>query len=210
MNRYVPVTGMSVSFTRMREKVIWPPCTTSEVKAASTATRSSALPPLSGVKAESPAKKKCSSKKAVGKTSGKTVSPARMRHQPPSSSDWLAGPQNSRPSPLVSWYQAGNPPPLGPLSVGPTRSRTAWAGVATAAVMSAASAGNTDLWNRDFICVSPQGTSRPWRYAKPDLLSNEDRLTADRGATFDVDQAKYRISLDYLNVTLPRCNLVIM
>src|SRR4051812_14024197 len=48
------------------------------------------------------------------------------------------GPQNSMAMPVLSWYQAGKPPTLGSLLVGPTRSSSARAGNATPSISTAA------------------------------------------------------------------------
>src|SRR3954471_737205 len=69
------------------------------------------------------------------------TSAGRSKHQPPATSDTLEGEQNSSAKPVVSWYQAGKPPPESVGSVGPTRSSAARAGKVTPSISRAADAG---------------------------------------------------------------------
>src|SRR4051812_42079779 len=125
------------------------------------------------------------------------TSPARSKHQPPSPSDWFSGSQNSRATPVVSWYQAGNPPILGSLLTGPTRSRAAWAGRVRASIESATDARTMVVEMRfEFLdCIvgsPPEAGPEPPRTAPrfvPSPLNDSSTVAFRRYTTIDRDQA---------------------
>src|SRR5512141_1189552 len=85
-------------------------------------------------------------KKLLGNDSGATAGVGGISvHQPPFSSAWLSGSQNSIARPVLSWNHDGKPPTLGLVLMGPMRSRAAWAVYGTNIVMAAATALATPL-----------------------------------------------------------------
>src|SRR4051812_31380489 len=113
--------------------------------------------------------------KLVGKDSG-VVSGGKSKHQPPLTSDWFSGSQNSSERPLWSWYQVGKPPIWGSALTGPTRSRAAWEGEATARASRPTAADRIVLGSRSsVVCIfgiAPEVTPIPWRRA---TCSTRDR-----------------------------------
>src|SRR5215831_10458517 len=80
--------------------------------------------------------------------------------------------------PVPSWNQAGKPPTVGDLSIGPMRVRTAWAGAAATMARAAAAAITLRF---DFMILRFQGEGWGARRALPDDACPLQCFDASRG-----------------------------